>query len=454
MNVLQLAWRNLLRNRRRTWASVLTMAVGMAGVLLFGGYQRAVQYGLETAFVRELGHLQVQHSDYLQYGSGNPAAYGIRDYRRIQRMIESDSVLAGMLVTVTPTLTLGGIAGYYATGASRTVLAQGSEPAGQDRLRRWDAHGLRQAAKPMALTGSSPNAVVLGSGVARTLGLCLSGGDRGCTAAVVESERLPPDLAALTGPARTDDGKRIELLTATAAGAPNVARLQVLGVERQGAREWDDVYVGLHLAQAQRLLYGEGEPMVTAILLQLKNSGQIGAARQRLQQLFQSGLSEQPLTAHDFAALQPLYQRIVDMFGAIFGFMATLIASVTLFTTGNTMNMVVVERTREIGSLRSIGVRRSGIQRLFLCEGAFLGAIGGLSGLLLSLGLAWMINRAGLSWLPPGVVEPSPILIRVWGETRMVAACMGGGMAVALLSSWWPSRRAARWNIVDALRQT
>ncbi|OQS31430.1 hypothetical protein B0T40_22415 [Chromobacterium haemolyticum] len=81
MNVLQLAWRNLLRNRRRTWASVLTMAVGMAGVLLFGGYQRAVQYGLETAFVRELGHLQVQHSDYLQYGSGNPAAYGIRDYR-------------------------------------------------------------------------------------------------------------------------------------------------------------------------------------------------------------------------------------------------------------------------------------------------------------------------------------------------------------------------------------
>ncbi|WP_227107646.1 ABC transporter permease [Chromobacterium rhizoryzae] len=453
MNVLQLAWRNLLRNRRRTWASALTMAVGMAGVLLFGGYQRAVQYGLETAFVRKLGHLQVQHRDYLQYGSGNPAAYGIRDYRRIQREIESDPELKDMLAAVTPTLTLGAIAGHYASGTSRTVLAQGSEPEGQNRLLRWDARGLRQAAKPMALTGSDANAAVLGGGVAKTLGLCLSDGDRACAAAAAEGEGLPPDLAALTGPARAADGKRIELLTATAAGAPNVARLRVLGVERQGAREWDDVYVGLHLSQAQRLLYGEGEPMATAILLQLKSSGQIEAARRRLQQLFQAGLSAQPLAAHDFAALQPLYERIVDMFGAIFGFMAALIASVTLFTTGNTMNMAVMERTREIGALRSIGLRRGGVQRLFLCEGALLGVIGGLGGLLLSLGLAWLINRAGLSWLPPGVVDPSPILIRVWGETPLLASCMGGLMAVALSSSWWPSRRAARWNIVDALRQ-
>jgi putative ABC transport system permease protein len=91
----------------------------------------------------------------------------------------------------------------------------------------------------------------------------------------------PAILAASGGSAAAE----LELLAATISGAPNVARLKVIKAESQGVKEFDDVYVGMHLAQAQRLLYGAGAPEVTSIVLQLHHTSQIPLASARLQQL-------------------------------------------------------------------------------------------------------------------------------------------------------------------------
>ena len=79
MRTLSLALRNLLRNRRRSLMTLLAMMIGLVAVLLFGGYIRDINYALQSDYVRLSGHLQVQRKDYFRYGSGNPAAYGIRD---------------------------------------------------------------------------------------------------------------------------------------------------------------------------------------------------------------------------------------------------------------------------------------------------------------------------------------------------------------------------------------
>nr|WP_199068490.1 FtsX-like permease family protein [Chromobacterium sp. ASV5] len=459
MSTLKLAWRNLLRNRRRTLATLLTMVVGMIAVLLFGGYHRTVVYGLQTAFVRGGGHLQVQHKDYFVYGGGNPAAFGVNDYQRVMRVIADDPQLKPMIAVITPILTLGGIAGHYAVGASRTVMALGSEADGQNRLRQWDDYhfGDRFRLKPVALTGTSPDSAVIGVGVARVLQLCEALQVRHCPpgpkTVATASDPLPADIAALAdAEARPAADNRIELLAATASGAPNVARLKLVKAESQGVKELDDMYVGLHLRQAQQLVYGNSPPSVTAIVVQLRHSSQIDAASARLKQLFAGPLKDQPLAARDFATLQPQYGQITGMFGTIFGFVSLLIGCVALFTIGNTMNMVVLERTVEIGTLRAMGLRRAGIRRLFLCEGVLLGAAGSALGVLASLLLAALINRAGLTWTPPGSVEPNPILIILWGEYRLLGLSSLGLLLMATLSAWWPARRAARFDIVDALR--
>src|SRR5438105_15723717 len=125
MKALSLALRNLLRNRRRSLTTLIAMVIGAATVLLFGGYIRNITYGLQTRYVQNGGHLQIQRKDYFLYGAGNPAAYGISDYQRIIDVVKHDPELAPMLTVVTPILQVGGIAGNFAAGVSRTVIGTG-----------------------------------------------------------------------------------------------------------------------------------------------------------------------------------------------------------------------------------------------------------------------------------------------------------------------------------------
>ncbi|WP_342321905.1 FtsX-like permease family protein [Kosakonia sp. BYX6] len=459
-NTLKHALRNLLRSRRRTLSTLCAIVVGAVGILLFAGYKQSINYNLQTTFVRESGHLQIQHRDYLLHGTSNPARYSIYDYQRVVDIIARDPLLKPMIAVATPVLTLTGLAGHYAVGTSRPVLIYGSEAMGQAQLNHWDEYQIGPdlvARKP--LTGTPPEAALIGSGLARLLLLCDFVKDQPCGAPVADENNaaaLPDDLLQLSQRAHdarsTADGTHIELLAASGSGAPNIVRVNVKGTQIQPARELDDSFVSIHLRQAQQLLFGLEPPGVTAILLQLRSTAQMAAARARLQQIFAQELAGEPLTVYDFAELQPLYQQVLAMFDKIFTFLLALILGIALFTVSNTMSMAVMERTVEIGTLRAVGLKRGDIQRLFLSEGALLGAIGSLLGVMTALMLAYLINRAGLSWLPPGVTTPLPIRISIWGEWRILASVTSALLLVTVISSWWPARRAANVSIVDALR--
>jgi len=460
VKTLSLALRNLLRNRRRSLTTLVAMMLGAVTILLFGGYSRNIVLSLQTGYVLRSGHLQIQRKDYFLYGSGNPAAYGIAGYQGVIDVVARDPVLAPMLTVVTPTLSLGGIAGNFSEGLSRTILGTGLVVEDRNRMRQWNDYGIPINVPKFALTGSAEDSVVVGIGVARVLQLCQALAVPDCgqapTREAPTGARAPDDITALamqeSRPAAPAGEARIELLAANVHGAPNVASLQVIKAEKQGFKEFDDMYVGLHLSRAQRLLYGGEKPQATAVVLQLAHTSQIPAAKARLQELLATSLKGEPLEVQDFETLNPFYGQAVAMFAAIFGFMAVLIGAIVLFTVGNTMSMAVMERTTEIGTLRAIGLRRSGIRRLFVCEALLLGLIGAAAGLAAALVLAWLINHAGLTWLPPGQVDPVPLTVRVWGETKLMFGTAATLALVAVLSAWWPARRAGRMVIVDALR--
>ena len=466
MRTLSLALRNLLRNRRRSLMTLFAMVIGLVAVLLFGGYIRDINYAMQTGYVRLSGHLQLQHKNYFRYGSGNPAAYGIRDYERVLAAVKRDAVLAPMLAVATPTLEFGGIAGNFAAGVSRTIYASGAVVEDQDRMLQWNDYGLRVLGQQLTLAGTAPDSAVIGTGVARVLQLCGALKVADCESvqppAPVQGEALPDDIVALaagqpqpsmaTATATTAAPARIEILATNSHGAPNVAAVNVLRAEFQGVKELDDVAVALHLSQAQKLIFGAERPQVTAIVLQLQHTAQLPAARARLQELLATSLKGEPLEVIDFETLNPFYGQTLAMFDAIFGFISVLIGGIVLFTVGNTMSMAVVERTAEIGTLRAIGLRRSGIRAMFVTEGIVLGVLGAGLGVAVAIGAAWAFNELGLTWTPPGRIEPVPLAVRVASEHRMMLASAVGLVIVAALSAILPAARAARMNIVDALR--
>lgn len=465
MKTLSLALRNLLRNRRRSLTTLLAMTIGLIAILLFGGYRSNIIYGTQTGFVQHSGHLQIQHQGYFLDGGDNPTAYGIADYQRIIDTVKHDPVLAPMLTVVTPTLQLGGIAGNFAAGVSRSVLATGLVAEERNRMLDWNDYGVVSYALPLPLAGASEDAVVIGTGVARKLKLCAALKVPNCsqtpTAATHDesgTQAAPADIAALSvleaeqQPASAEN--RIEMLAATAHGAPNVASLGVIRADNMGIKALDDVYMAMHLQQAQRLIYGTTPPQVTAIQIQLQHTAQIPLAQQRLAQLLATNFKSQPLEVLDFQTLNPMYQQTNQFMDSIFGFIAMLIGVIVLFTIGNTMSTAVVERTVEIGTLRAMGQRRSGIRRLFMCEALLLGLAGSAIGVLCALAIASIINHSGWSWIPPGYSYAYLILVRVWQDPPLLVGSVIGMILVTVLSAWWPANRAAKLVIVDALRHT
>lgn len=330
-------------------------------------------------------------------------------------------------------------------------------------MRRWNSFNIRNTPPVFALEGSSEDSAIVGVGVARVLQLCDALKIDNCPKpeqeAKTDGNALPSDVAQLSvqeaqgrPPTAPNSTPRIELLAGDARGTPNVAGLNVIKAENQGFKELDEVYVMMHLGETQRLIYGKAAPRATSIIVQLAESSQIPTAVARLEPILEGFSKIQPLAVLDFRTLNPFYVQTIQLFETIFGFIFALIGAIVLFTVGNTMNTAVVERTVEIGTLRAIGLRSSGIRRLFVTEGALLGLVGALSGVVLALVVSAVANGMGLTWTPPGSVVALPLTLTVWGETRMIVGTTVGLICIALLSAWWPAYRAAKLNVVDALR--
>jgi putative ABC transport system permease protein len=465
MNVLSLALRNLLRNSRRSIATLSAMGIGLTAVLVFGGYATNIVLSLQTAAVKRSGHLQVQVKGRYLDGSDSPVGYGIADYQPLLQRIKADPELSAVTTVATATLDFGAVAGNYNANASRSVLVSGVVASDRNLMSTWNAFGIRTYTGPTPLEGSPPDSAVIGRGVARKLRLCEAlrvpdcqqGTQPGSAAPAVKVLDTPDDVVSLSelegdAAVRPAGATRVELLAGSARGAPNVASLAVLDAVNVGVKEWDDLYFLMHLEQAQRLVYGSEPTQVTALVVQLRDSAFLGAARQRLQQLLDDTGRADTLEVLDFETLNPMYGQSVRFMMSIFTFIAVLIGGIVVFTVGNAMSTSVSERTVEIGTLRAIGLRRSGIRRMFVAEGLLLGAVGAVLGTVVSLAAAVLINHSGLSWTPPGHVASYLVQIDVLSNLPLLAGsalCLAG---VAALSAMWPAVRASRLNIVDALR--
>lgn len=467
MNQLSLAWRNILRNRRRSALTLAAVCVAAIAILLLGGYVRATVRALETDTVRQTGHLQVMTQGYLQFGRGNPGRFAIREHEAVAAALRADTALQAMVTVITPVLHVQGVAGHFASGTSSNFAGSGWDPDARSLMLEWNGNALRMPPGAVYLSAQQPSAGVIGLGLAQLLGLCEALEAKDC----VSVPRATPDpsapalsdeltrltqqsatpASATVGVASAPAAPAIELLSAGAGGAPNVVRMEVLRAQRQGARELDAMYVGVPLALAQRLVFGPGGSGASAIAIQLKRSADLEPARARVNAVLAT--LPQALEVHDFHLIAPNFDQVVALFTAVFRFVSVLMAVVTLFSVANTINMAVGERTGEIGTLRALGMKRRPVRSMFLIEGAMLGAVGAGLGALLGIVLGeYVINSSGMSWTPPGRATPVPVGVDVLGDPVFMAGAVAFFAVLACVSSWWPARRAARLEIVEALR--
>ncbi|HUO91281.1 MAG TPA: FtsX-like permease family protein [Rhizomicrobium sp.] len=464
--IFKIAFRSIFRNTRRSMTTMLTIAIGTAATLVFGAYTVYVTYGLQTGTVDRVGHLTVYRNGYFDFGSGNPAIWGIPHYEAVLKLITTDPQLKPLIAVATPVQYLTGIASNSDNGESRTFIGTGFIPSDRDRMKHWDEYDVGGRGDDTGLRDDDSSRGIVGEGMARVLGLCgqlrlgncpkLPTGAPSDTAAASDVANLPKqdfsDLVSRDAPATRKGPSlpRIDLLAATAGGAPNVVDLEIARADPQGVRELDDIYVGMHLNLAQQLVYGRGEHRATGIILQLHRTEDMPRVRARLAQLFkQHGLD---LETRDFAEITPFYTQALNLFRSIFSFISIIIGIVVVFTVSNAMGMSVVERTDEIGTTRALGVRRSGIRSQFLVEGILLGAMGATAGVAIAFLVSYAINQQGITWTPPGQAQPVPLKLYMFGAWDMIGTIWALLIVLAAAAALLPANRAARLQIVDALR--
>jgi putative ABC transport system permease protein len=458
--LFKIAFRNILRNGRRSLMTLLAIAVGGVSMVLFGEFVGFVRASLETNAVQNVGHLTVYRQGFFDYGAGNPAAFGIPDYGRVMRLVADDPAIAPTLRVITPTVSLTGIIGNFEIDTSKTFLGTGYVPADRETMRRWDEHGVasRRVLEDSGLRADDESRGVVGVGLARVLGLCAPLHIADCpprpdlTNAIASNAGAAPDVpldvdGTAAAPSNTP---RLDLLAATVTGAPNVMSLNVTRAEPQAARELDENFVAMNFTLAQKLLYGRGEPRATGLVLQLHRTEDLAPVRERLVALFAEHHLD--LEVRDFAQREPFYKQAVGMFSAIFLFISLIMGVIVLFTVVNTMGTSVVERTSEIGTARAMGLRRGGVRRMFVLEGAMLGALGATVGVALGQVAAILFNSTRSTWTPPGSAAPVPLEVLTSHVGGLLAGIWVALVVTATIAAVVPANRAARLKVVDALR--
>ncbi len=155
-------------------------------------------------------------------------------------------------------------------------------------------------------------------------------------------------------------------------------------------------------------------------------------------------------------AVDSWIQRNQALFSALqlekiaLGLIVFLIVVVAAFNIVSTLVMVVADRTKEIGILRTMGMTQKGILRIFVIQGLWIGVIGTAAGALLGVGASWAIDRFELIRIPGDVyfVEHLPATL----DPIDIALVVVASVAVSFLATIYPSKQASELEPVDAIR--
>jgi len=199
-----------------------------------------------------------------------------------------------------------------------------------------------------------------------------------------------------------------------------------------------------------------GAAAVTSIQIKLRDSADLHAICARLRDRFPA--HQHPYRIQTWQEMQGPLLAAVRMETVILNILLFLIVAVAGFGILATFFMIVVEKTRDIGILKSLGAPGSGVMSIFLSYGLSLGCIGSGVGMILGLLFVYFINEiaAALEWVSGHEVFDPTIYyfqeIPTIVSPLTVSWIVVGAVLIAVVASIMPALRAARFHPVEALR--
>ncbi|MDD0840587.1 lipoprotein-releasing ABC transporter permease subunit [Curvibacter sp. HBC61] len=384
--------------------SMLGIALGVAALIIVLSVMNGFQKEVRDRMLSVVAHIEIftpdgqalpDPSKTLEEARRNPAVVGAAPFVAVQALLARGDTLRGTIVR------------------------------GIDPLREPEVTDLAAALKDELLERLVPGqfGVVLGSELARSLGV--RKGD-------------PVTLVAPSG-------------QVTPAGVvPRLKQMTVVGTFDSGHYEYDSTLAMMHLDDVARIFRLEGP---TGVRLRIRD---LQAAREVAQQL--AGSLSGDLLITDWTRQNKTWFAAVQLEKRMMFIILTLIVAVAAFNLVSTLVMTVTDKRADIAILRTLGASPSSIMGIFVVQGAMVGVVGTLAGLLLGLGIACNIDvlvpaleRAfQASFLPKDIYLISRMPSEPQSSDIVPIALIS--LVLAFLATLYPSWRASRVNPAEALR--
>lgn len=428
--LFKIAFRNLMRYKRRTLLTTSIVTIGVIFMLLFVALSSSFKNTMISEITDSmLGHLQVHHRGYLASSESIPLNLNLSsgEYERVARVLES----LPEVESFSPRIKFGGMFSTFVETTS--IRLNGVYPE-----REFET-------VPLLASRISRGILSLGRG-----------------------EILVPETLARS--MQVKPGDTVVIVATNKDGSVNGMQFTVTGmmesVTGPGGR---DGYI--HIQDAAELLRMENIE-ISEVAVRLKDFSTLAAVKARLERLL-GGVAEagegsgvgadlnpdaSPKAApgsgkpslyevHSWDQLSP-FSSIARMIDLMIASLTVILVAVVLISIMNVMIMAVYERIREIGTIAAIGTRPGRILSMFLIEGFFLGAISAAAGNLIG-GLALLgINHAGISF----EFGRQRLMLEASVNPVVVTIITIVVMFVSIVASIEPALKASRMDPIKALR--
>ena len=398
--LVQLSWRNLWRHRRRTLILIATICIAVGSVLVLNALLRGMQVSMaETAIDNLNGHFKVVAPGYLD----DPGIKRSFEFEPSGRPELAADAIQGWAPRVRVPAVI------RSERETRGVQFVGVDPGSEDISFLGDV-----AINGEFLSGSDDRRILLGHALAEQL--------------------------------ETGVGRRVVVITQGVDGGNRESGYRIAGVYDAVGEGIEKAFVFTGLATAQELLSVDA---VTEVSVRLKEEGRGPSVLSSLTSAF---AGQDVRTWQDLAPQAAMMYKVADTTVAIW-FLIVMCA--LIFGLVNTLVTAVMERIRELGMLRAIGMRRGAVIAQVVIESMLTMTIGISIGVVLGLlGYAWLADGIDLSAFAEGLemsgVKPE-LVPRLWARDVFLVVSLS--LVLGFLASIYPAQRAVKVQPLDAMRR-
>lgn len=383
-----------------TWVSVVGVALGVLALTVV----TSVINGFEGELTRVITGL---NGDVILYSRGEPISDQAQMEAKIRRIAPSVQAMTPSFVSELMVSGPIGVAGAIIEGVDLETIGQVTQVPQRIISGRMPA---------------GPDEVVLGYALADRIGA-----------------KEGTEIRVIAPFAGGDPGQPDSEMSA----APKVFQAKVVGLVRMGMYEYDSKYMFSTLPAIQGFLNQPGK--VTSFRLDLPPGTDTRAVSNQLNESF-----GYPFRAKDWSQLNQNLFYAIQLEKVVIAIILTVIIVVAAFNVVSTLMMMIHDKTKEIAILKAMGFRPSQGFQLFCLIGMGIGLVGSTVGVLIGLGLSWLLEKTHWIDLPSEIyyIGFLPVVVR-WREIAVIA---GIALLITFVATLYPAWQVSRKQPLEGLR--